>query len=69
MGEKLQKKKKKKKKKKKQKREKEFTTKNEWGNKEIAKQLERKNQKYAGIDIDIGMKNESKLRKNEAKKI
>ena len=38
-------------------------------NKEIAKQLERKNQKYAGIDIDIGMENVSKMRKNEAKKI
>ena len=52
-------KKKKKKKKKKQKTE----------NKEIAKQLERKNQKYAGIDIDIGMENVSKMRKDEAKKI
>ena len=50
---------KKKKKKKKQKTE----------NKEIAKQLERKNQKYAGIDIDIGMENVSKMRKDEAKKI
>ena len=38
-------------------------------NKEIAKQLERKNQKYAGIDIDIGMENVSKMRKDEAKKI
>ena len=31
--------------------------------KEIAKQLERKNQKYAEIDIDIRMKNVSKMRK------
>ena len=33
------------------------------------KQLEIKNQKYAEIDIDIRMKNVSKMRKNEAKKI
>ena len=31
--------------------------------KEIAKQLERKNQKYAEIDIDIRMINVSKMRK------
>ena len=56
-------------KKKKQKTEIECTTKNEWENKEMAKQLERKNQKYAGIDIDIGTENVSKMRIKEAKKI
>ena len=47
----------------------ECTTKNKWEYKEIAKQLERKNQKYAGIEIDIGMKMYQKWEKNEAKKL